>query len=289
MQAITKDSDKPHKANGWLQVIITGFVLYVLSVVFLIITQNPNLFPTVVMIGSFLVPVAYVTFFYERRHISNLSLSTTLIGFIYGGILGVLAASILEPIFVRSLTFPNTFVIGLIEEGVKILGVLFIARRWRHDAEMDGLILGAAAGMGFAAFESSGYAFNAFLTSGGSLSSTVFVTLLRGILSPVGHGTWTAILASVLFRESREGHFHINLKVIGAYLLVSALHGLWDGLPTLITSLLGSGLDVFIGQAAVGLTGLSILWFLWRDARRLQLEAQQSQVSEEVTPIENPE
>ncbi len=269
--------DKPHKANAWLQVLFTGFLLYLLSTFFLILTGNPNLFPTVVMIGSFLVPVTYVTFFYERRHLSSLSLSTTLMGFVYGGILGVLAASLLEPIFVRSLTITNTFVVGLIEEFAKILGVLVIARRRRHDAEMDGLILGAAAGMGFAALESSGYAFTAFLSSGGSLSATLFVTLLRGILSPVGHGTWTAILASVLFRESRAGRFRINLKVIGVYLLVAALHGLWDGLPTLVTFLLGPGLDVFIGQAAVGLTGVFILWLRWREARRLQMEAQQAQ------------
>ena len=135
---------------------------------------------------------------------------------------------------------------------------------------MDGLILGAAAGMGFAALESTGYAFTAFLASGGSLSQTVGATLLRGILAPVGHGTWTAILASVLFRESREGHFRINFKVIGAYLLVSVLHGLWDGLPDLITSLLGSGLDVFVGQVFVGGAGLFVLWLRWREARRLQ-------------------
>jgi len=128
--------------------------------------------------------------------------------------------------------------------------------------------------MGFAALESMGYAFTAFLASGGSLSQTVGVTLLRGILSPVGHGTWTAILASVLFRESRAGHFRVNFKVIGAYLLVSVLHGLWDVLPAVITSVFGAGLDVFFGQAFVGGAGLFILWLRWREARRLQLEAE---------------
>ena len=269
-QEILTLPSKPPKANAWLQALVTGFLLYIISVVFLILTGNPNLFPTVVMIGSFLVPVTYVTFFYERRHLSNLSLSSTIISFIYGGILGVLAASLLEPIFIRSVDFTSTIVVGLIEEFTKILGVFIIARHLRHDSEMDGLILAAAAGMGFAALESTGYAFTAFLASGGSLSQTVGVTLLRGILSPVGHGTWTAILASVLFRESREGHFRINFKVIGAYLLVSVLHGLWDGLPDLITSLLGSGLDVFVGQVFVGGAGLFVLWLRWREARRLQ-------------------
>lgn len=102
---------------------------------------------------------------------------------------------------------------------------------------------------------------------------TVFVTLLRGILSPIGHGTWTAILVSVLFRESRAGHFRINFKVIGAYLGVSILHGLWDGLPSAITSLFGPGLDVFAGEALVALMGMFILWRRWQEAKRLQMES----------------
>jgi len=264
--------DKPQKTNSWLRALVTGFILYVVAVIFLIVTGNPNLFPTVVMIGSFLIPVTYVTFFYERRHLSKLSISTTMISFIYGGTLGVLAASLLEPIFVRRLDVMSLIVVGLIEEFAKILGVFIIARRLRHDSEMDGLILGAAAGMGFAALESMGYSFTAFLSSGGSLSQTVGVTLLRGVLSPVGHGTWTAILASVLFRESRAGHFRINFKVIGAYLLVSILHGLWDLLPAMIGNVIGFGLDVIIGQVLVGGAGLFVLWLRWREARRLQSE-----------------
>lgn len=261
---------KPPKANAWLRALVTGFIFYLISTALLFLTQNPNLFPTVVMIGSFLIPITYVTFFYERRHLSNLSNSTTIMGFVYGGILGVLAASILEPIFVRNMNVTGNLTIGLIEEFAKMLGVLIIARSFRHDLEMDGLILGAAAGMGFAALESMGYAFTAFLASNGSLSQTVFVTLIRGILSPVGHGTWTAIFASVLFREAKEGHFRINIKVIIAFLLVAVLHALWDGLPTLISDYLGSGLDVFIGQAVIGAAGLFILWLRWREARRLQ-------------------
>ena len=67
--------------------------------------------------------------------------------------------------------------------------------------------------------------------------------------------------------------FRINLKVIGTYLFVSLLHGLWDGLPNVITEYLGSGLDVLVGQVAVGGFGLLILWLHWRQAVRLQLEA----------------
>jgi RsiW-degrading membrane proteinase PrsW (M82 family) len=267
--------------GAWWRVLLVGLLLYGVGLVILGLSGNPNLFPTVVMLGTFMVPAAYVAFFYERRHLSDLTMPTTALTFFYGGVLGVFAASLLEPLFIRRLDFLTAFEVGMIEEFAKILGVLLIARHLRHDSELNGLILGAAAGMGFAALESTGYAFSAFLRSGGNLSATVFVTLLRGVLSPLGHGTWTAILAAVLFRESEATRFHINRQVIGAYLGVSILHGLWDGLPGFIGALVGAGPDIFIAQAIIGITGLFILWRLWRQARRAQV--QRSQIDAVIT------
>ncbi|MHB9031711.1 MAG: PrsW family intramembrane metalloprotease [Anaerolineae bacterium] len=267
---------KVRRRSSWWRVLLIGAAFYIVGVGVLVLTGSPNLFPTVVMIGSFLVPITYVSFFYERRHLSKLNLSMTAMSLIYGGLLGVIAASVLEPLIIHKLDFGTAFVIGLIEEFVKILGVLVVARSFSHDCEIDGIILGAAAGMGFAALESMGYAFSSLLQSGGSLSATVGVTLLRGIFSPLGHGTWTAILAAVLFRESKAGRFRINLAVIGAYLLVVVLHGLWDGVPIVLAKIVPSGLDVLIDQLAIGAVGLFILWRRWRQGERLVCEQQEA-------------
>ncbi len=256
----------------WWRVLVTGLLAFCTGMIVMVLTENPILFPTVLMLGSFAVPVTYVAFLYERGHLSRLTPLTLILSFFYGGVLGVFASALLEPIFIGRLDFLTAFVVGLIEEFTKILGVLAIARHRRHDAELDGLILGAAAGMGFASMESSGYAFVAFLGSGGNLSLMVGVTLLRGILSPIGHATWTAILASVLFRESAAGRFRINGKVVRAYLTVVILHGLWDGLPGVISAMLSPGLDVLIGQVIVGGAGIFILWRRWSEAQRLQMQ-----------------
>jgi RsiW-degrading membrane proteinase PrsW (M82 family) len=256
------------RTGAWWRILLLGLLLFVVSVVVFAITGNPNLFPTVALIGNFLVPVSYVAFFYERRHMSQVTLVSTARAFFYGGVLGVFAAALLEPLFITRLTFLSAFEVGLIEEFAKILGVIVVARHHRHDSEIDGILLGGAAGMGFAALESSGYVFTAFVESGGSLSDLVVVTLLRGLLSPVGHGTWTAILASVLFREGAPNKFRVNRAVIVAYITVSVLHGLWDGLPPLIDAITGSGKDVLISQGLVGVAGLIILWFRFREAVR---------------------
>lgn len=258
------------RRNAWLKVLVTAAVFYILLLAALLLTGNSNLFPTLVMVGSFMVPVAYVAFFYERRHLSRLTMPTLSLTFMYGGLLGVIAASLLEPFFIRHLDLSAILKIGFIEEFAKILGVLVIARHRRHDSEMDGLILGAAAGMSFAALESSGYAFTAFLKSNGSISVAVGVTLIRALLSPLGHGTWTAILASVLFRESRNGHFRIDLQVIGAYLFVSILHAMWDGLALVTAAVFNLGLSILITDSLIGIVGLGVLWLRWREAVRLQ-------------------
>jgi RsiW-degrading membrane proteinase PrsW (M82 family) len=257
------------KRDAWKRVLSTAAVFYVLLLTAFLLTRNTNLFPTLAMVGSFMVPVAYVSFLYERRHLSRLTMPTVSLAFLYGGLVGILAASLLEPFFISQINLGAILKIGLIEEFTKILGVLVIARHKRHDSEMAGLILGAAAGMGFAALESNGYAFTAFLENHQSISMAVAVTLIRGLLSPLGHGTWTAILASVLFRESENCCFRINMKVIGAYLLVSFLHAMWDLLPLVIFP--GSpGLNIFIAEGLVGIAGLGILRLRWREAVRLQ-------------------
>jgi len=255
---MTNTGPEPASTSSWWRILLLGLGLFVLAVIVFALTGNPNLFPTAALIGNFVVPVSYVAFFYERRHMSQVTLVSTARAFFYGGVLGVFAAALLEPVFIRQLTFLSAFEVGLIEEFAKILGVLVVARHHRHDAEIDGIILGGAAGMGFAALESSGYVFTAFVESGGSLSALVLVTLLRGLLSPVGHGTWTAILASVMFRESGPNRFRLDRAVLGAYLTVVALHGLWDGLPQLVGIIMGSGLDVFLSQGLVGVVGMRL-------------------------------
>jgi RsiW-degrading membrane proteinase PrsW (M82 family) len=119
--------------------------------------------------------------------------------------------------------------------------------------------------------------------------------LVRGILAPVGHGLWTAILGGILFSASRRAsRLQLTLPVIGAYLLVSLLHALWDsmrGIALVITEVLTATpqqqviidagrlpdpspdqLRVFLvfewgGLLVISVVGLAILWALWNRAR----------------------
>lgn len=257
--------------NSWTRTLWIGVTIFAVGVAVLTVTENLKLFPAVMLIGSFLIPVVYVVFIFDHRRLSRMTLPTVAMSFFYGGVLGVFAAALLEPIFIRRLTFASAFEVGLIEEFAKIIGVLVVAQTMAHTSELDGLIIGAAAGMGFAALESMGYTFTAFLGSKGSMSATVTVTLIRGLMAPLGHGTWTAILSAVLFRDSGTRGFRLTGGVIGAYLLVSALHGMWDGVPSLIGEFELPGINLLLSESIVGLLGIYILWRVWREAVHRQV------------------
>jgi len=248
----------------WLRVLIVGAILFVIATVVLFLTGNPNLYPTVILVGNFLIPVVFVAFLYDHQHLSTLSFPTIAMSFVLGGVLGVLGASILEPLLLPAptnpgdgLTLTSALMIGLIEEGCKIVAVIWLARRWQHTQEMDGLLLGAAAGMGFAALESTGYAFTTLIVSQGQVSTSIIETVLRGLLAPFGHGAWTAILGAVLFRTSGPHRFRLTGQVLLTYLLVVALHGLWDGLPRVRYLVLPPGLPVSL--ASIVLNGISVI------------------------------
>ncbi|MFI6534836.1 PrsW family intramembrane metalloprotease [Nonomuraea sp. NPDC050547] len=220
----------------WLKIFLIGLALWAASVLVTIWTENSNLLPTVVLLGSFLVPVTFVVWAYTRERSSEVTVELLFKAFVIGGVLGVLGASILESYLQPSLVMYAG--VGLIEEGVKLAALMLLTRGLRRHDVWDGVVLGATVGFGFAAFESAGYAFNALFTREGiSVAQLVETEILRGVLAPVGHGLWTAIVGGVLFSAGGR----LAGKVILAYLGVSLLHALWDsmsGLAIAITLLL---------------------------------------------------
>ncbi|MCW2913065.1 MAG: Membrane proteinase PrsW, cleaves anti-sigma factor RsiW, family [Actinomycetia bacterium] len=222
----------PQAGRGlsWLKIFLAGLLLWVASLVVTLLTANANLVPTLILLGSFLVPVTFVAWSFEHWRDEHVTAELVVKAFVAGGVLGVLGASLLETYLLHP--SPLLFVgVGLIEEAVKLAALVYITRRLPHHHTRDGIVLGAAVGFGFAAFESAGYAFNALLTVHGlSLNALVETEVIRGLLAPVGHGLWTAILGGFLFRASREGPFRYSGGLLAAFLWVSLLHALWDSM-----------------------------------------------------------
>ena len=253
--ARSKASPTPN-GRPWARIFLGGLALWIATVAVTFATGNSNLVPTVILVGSFLVPVTFVAYAFRRAD-EAVNAQRIFTAFIYGGTLGVLGASLLEAEFLKQPNAGTYLYVGLIEEAVKLAALWLVARRLPRYTMRDGIVLGAAVGFGFAALESAGYAFNALFTMNGlSLTSLVETELLRGILTPVGHGLWTAILGGALFATAaRYGRPRLTGSVVGWYALVAGLHALWDA---------SRGIAVWL---TLLLTGTPVQWLMIRLGR----------------------
>ncbi len=244
-------------APPWWLVFGVGLLLWVAAVAATYVTGDPILLPTVVLLGSFLVPVTAVVWYLDHDPSLYLSPRRVLSAFLVAGVVGVLGASVLE-YYLLSNGPVGTFEVGFIEELVKAALILVVAIGIRTFHIRDGMVLGAAVGFGFAALESSGYALvSLFVVQGHqlflSLTSLVTTELLRGVLAPFAHGAWSAVIGGAIFAAARRrGHLSMSGSVLIAYVGMSVLHGLFDSISSPIA------------YAVVCLVGLFVVVWLWR-------------------------
>jgi len=246
-------------APAWWAVFLIGLALWVAAIGVAELTHNVIVLPTIVLLGSFLVPVAAVVWYLDHDPSPALSPRRILVAFIIGGVVGMLGASLLE-YWLKSVGLLGTIEVGLIEEFVKAMLIVVVALGIRPFHIRDGIVLGATVGFGFAALESSGYALASLFVVQGhqlvlSLTSVVVTELIRGVLAPFGHGMWSAILGAAIFSAAaRRGGLRLSMGVIGTYLAVSALHTAFDSI------------NGIVGYIVVSIIGLVPLIWLWRRA-----------------------
>jgi RsiW-degrading membrane proteinase PrsW (M82 family) len=214
----------------WQTVLVTGAVLWAASIGALVATDDEILLPAAILCGSFLVPVTCVFWVIEHSHHTSLTAARLLAAFFVAGVLGLLASAVLEIWLVPSRMMPNLWV-ALIEEAVKATGLLIVGRGLATYRVRDGIILGVTVGLGFGAFEASGYSLS-YAVQGGSFSTRDLVSeeLLRAAIAPFGHGVWTGLVGAAAFATAAA---HGNRpawawRIVGAYVLAVALHATWD-------------------------------------------------------------
>lgn len=221
--------------------------------------NNTNFLPGMIVIGSFVVPLAIVILFFELNVARNVSIYQVGKMILLGGalslvltmIVGLVIPSGVGNVFLAMLT-------GVVEEIGKGLVLLIIIAAVRYRFQLNGLLLGAAVGAGFAGFESAGYAFNSALEAAFSTQALDAVTssatgsiLIRGLLAPGGHVIWTAMVGSALWKARGDQPFQVSMLfrsvVLRRWLVAVILHGLWDTDVWLIPQILWCVLLLVVG------------------------------------------
>lgn len=223
--------------------------------------ENINLVPGLIFSGSFAVPISTLFLFYELNIRRNIPLWQIMRLVLFGGILSMFIALIL---FQNTETLSYAFgasAAGIVEEPAK-LGALLILMRGKRIKKypyiLNGLLLGAAVGCGFAAFESAGYALNTGLNS--SVDKMIENIQIRGILSPFAHIVWTAVSGAAMWRVLKGGDFKFKLlqknEFKNPFILIVICHFIWNSglnLPFYGTYIICGGVAWVVALSLVNL------------------------------------
>jgi RsiW-degrading membrane proteinase PrsW (M82 family) len=254
----------------WKLLLAGGVATWLIAAVVTEATGDTILVPTVIIVGSFLVPVTMAAFALSRRREGYLTTEEVVLGFLLAGTLGVVSTALLETYLLPSAS--GTFIaVGWIEELGKGAVLLLVAHQVHHREPRDGMVLGAIVGAGFAAFESAGYALQVLLEKADHISvvAVLEIEAFRAVLAPFGHITWTALIGGALFASSRGGRFHLTHGLVLTIAGVVTLHALWDqsyGWAVMLTRglVMDVGWELLWPNAqfwAVSPTGSDLVWF----------------------------
>ncbi len=223
---------------------VTFIGLWVMAAFF----NNTNAIPGLIFIGALTVPLSGLFFFYESNAFKNISIFEVIIMFFIGGVFSLLSTMVLYRFVVFSDQFERfgslTFLVGLVEETGKALIIVYFVNKLKTNKILNGLLIGAAIGAGFAVFESAGYILNFALGENVPLLDIVFTRAWTAI---GGHLVWSAIVgaAIVIAKEQHGFEFKdiLDKRFLIFFLSAVGLHGIWD---TSLTILGSDTLKIFI-------------------------------------------
>ena len=229
-----KDID-PKKASAWVyfKILIFFVIAYIPTRIGFITYGNANFLPAMIMLGAFAIPVTVLIFFYEINLFRNIPFYKVVKYFILGGGLSLIVAILFFSLDFNTdiSTYTGALMVGVIEEVAKaIIVAIFLFKDKKCNYILNGLLIGAAVGAGFAAFETAGYILRFGLSEG--LQSMLTIIKLRGLLAPGGHVAWAAIEGAALmyvkgFDKLNKKHLN-DKRFLLVCLIPILLHGIWD-------------------------------------------------------------
>ncbi|WP_199511280.1 PrsW family intramembrane metalloprotease [Nucisporomicrobium flavum] len=234
---------------AWLGVLVVGLVLYVIVLRTLIRTQNLNFVPSLLLLGATVVPLAFLSFAQARTGRWQVPAAALVIAAFFGGVIGVVVAGTLEYDALRGLGALPMLFVAVIEEAAKmivpvVLLFVLLARRGRR-LPSDGLVIGVASGMGFAALETMGYGFSALLESKGNITAVEETLFVRGLTAPAGHTAWTGLTCGALWAMIASPTGKRVLAFLATFAGAVAMHTAWDTfggvIPFIILAILSLG------------------------------------------------
>ena len=204
-------------------------------------------FLLILFIAAFALPLVYLVWIRNSPRYGREPWPTVLKTFAWGAVFSVIIAIILSVVFIlvlgqiQSLNdfFARRFqdsstalgalvVAPIVEEAAK--GVGATAGRPQTQSKTDGLVYGAAAGLGFSATENLVYALAALLVPGVGPSGSLVVVAVRSFSSTFLHASSTAVMGYGLAKSWLSGR---PWAVFPFYIVAVAMHATFNLFSTL--------------------------------------------------------
>lgn len=219
----TVPTDWP-KPWAFARALVLALVVYMGFRLCLLQFNNLLLVPGMLITGAFAVPLALLIFFFEMNAPRNVSLYQLIKMVLLGGVLS-LGLSLVGFHLTQLDSVLGAPAAGLIEETGKAAALILVIWNLRYVWSLNGLLFGAAVGVGFAVFETAGYGLVFGLP--GLLQQKVLydvaipapdfnpmleVLTVRGVLSVLGgHVLWSAIVGAALWRVRGARDFDFEM------------------------------------------------------------------------------
>ena len=266
---LSKEDPDPAVTPGpWVfsRVIVIGIALFLVIYALVLVTANEKLIPLMLMLGAVAVPLGTALFFLESDTPKNISFFRWMTFVVLGGVVSIVITLLLPFFDTLGLGDISAMTAPFFEEPAKLAAVILLARGIKFPWVLNGLVLGAAVGAGFAIIETAGYIYD--FADYGVLS----MAQERGLWSFGLHVSWTAVTAAALWAVKQDKPFAWGMLTdklfLVPFVIVILLHALWN-------SPLNLGLSVLLNPALAGVGFILALTYLAAGLKQYQLARQQ--------------
>ena len=187
-----------------------------------------------VVFGALAAPLAVTVFFFECNALRNISFLEVAKVFLLGGTVSLLIAMGVEsvlPLDYAGMGVVASVLVAVVEEVAKALVIVFFLMQFKgRNYILSGMLVGAAVGGAFGAFETAGYALGWWSQFG--LQESMSLILTRSGLALGCHVAWGAIMGGALTLASNGRDFGLEqISAPGCLIFLAAcvaLHFFWN-------------------------------------------------------------
>lgn len=185
-----------------------------------------------IVVGAFMASLSTLILFVEANAWRDVSFYEVVKIFLVGGCASLLTTIILYSLFgINESNFIGAIMAGFFEECWKALVIYFFIKRLKNVRILNGMLIAACVGAGFAAFESSGYAFRILMNE--EWDGMMNAIFLRGVLTPAGHVAWAAITGAAIVYAARSKKERMSIELLASpqflrlFAIPVSLHMIW--------------------------------------------------------------